>query len=72
MNLHYQDFRERLYNHPDTIEYKQEFYSARANQWKYADYNSDGILDLLIGVSDWREYGFFNYLIREKNSIIIP
>ncbi|MEN8202435.1 MAG: VCBS repeat-containing protein [Bacteroidota bacterium] len=54
----YDDFREQLYNKPVNIGYKQKFHSGRANQWKYADYNGDGIFDLIIGVSDWREYGW--------------
>lgn len=54
----YEDFRNKLYNHPAKIEYKQEFFSGRTNQWKYADYDGDGIYDLLIGASDWREYGW--------------
>ena len=54
----YKDFREQLYDDPVKIGYKQEFYSGRTNQWKYADYNGDGIFDLIIGVSDWREYGW--------------
>ncbi|RLD98997.1 MAG: VCBS repeat-containing protein, partial [Bacteroidetes bacterium] len=54
----YQDFRGQLYSKPAGIAYKQRFHSGRANQWKYADYNGDGILDLIIGVSDWREYGW--------------
>ena len=56
--LVYQDFRAYLYNKPVDITFKQKFHSGRANQWKYADYNGDGILDLIIGVSDWREYGW--------------
>lgn len=54
----YKDFREQLYTKPASIAFKQNFHSGRANQWKYADYNGDGILDLIIGVSDWREYGW--------------
>ena len=54
----YKDFRNQLYDNPTKIGYKQEFYSGRANQWKYADYDGDGITDLIIGASDWREYGW--------------
>jgi len=54
----YKDFREQLFNRPEEIAYKQKFFSGRANQWKYADYNGDSILDLLIGASDWRKYGW--------------
>jgi len=31
---------------------------VRANQWKYADYDGDGRLDLIVGVGDWEEYGW--------------
>ena len=54
----YEDFREQLFNRPRKIAYKQRFHSGRTNQWKYADYDGDGVFDLLIGVSDWREYGW--------------
>lgn len=30
----------------------------RANQWKLADYNGDGLTDLIVGVGDWTEYGW--------------
>jgi hypothetical protein len=32
----------------------------RANQWKYADYDGDGALDLIVGVGDWTDYGWDN------------
>jgi hypothetical protein len=31
---------------------------VRHNQWKYADYNGDGRLDLIAGIEDWSEYGW--------------
>jgi len=57
-DIRYENFREQLYKNPVQIGFKQNFHSGRANQWKYADYNGDGVIDLLIGVSDWREYGW--------------
>ena len=32
----------------------------RANQWKLADYDGDGALDLVVGVGDWTDYGWDN------------
>ena len=31
---------------------------VRHNQWRYADYNGDGALDLIVGIEDWSEYGW--------------
>ncbi len=31
---------------------------VRANQWRYADYDGDGLLDLIVGVGDWKAYGW--------------
>src|SRR4051794_5865333 len=31
---------------------------VRANQWRYADYDGDGRLDLIVGVGDWTDYGW--------------
>ncbi|MHC4116347.1 MAG: FG-GAP repeat domain-containing protein [Planctomycetota bacterium] len=33
---------------------------VRANQWQYCDYDGDGVLDLVVGVGDWEEYGWDN------------
>ena len=33
---------------------------VRANQWRYADYDGDGKVDLIVGVGDWVEYGWDN------------
>lgn len=30
----------------------------RADQWKYADYDGDGQLDLLVGIGHWSDYGW--------------
>lgn len=32
--------------------------SMRANQWKYVDYDGDGVLDLTFGIGDWTDYGW--------------
>ena len=31
---------------------------VRHNQWRYADYNGDGSLDLIVGIEDWSDYGW--------------
>ncbi|MEW4453001.1 sulfatase-like hydrolase/transferase [Bremerella sp. JC817] len=31
---------------------------VRANQWRYVDYDDDGLTDLMVGVGDWTEYGW--------------
>ncbi len=30
----------------------------RHNQWRYADYDGDGALDLVVGIEDWGDYGW--------------
>ncbi|MFH1744302.1 MAG: VCBS repeat-containing protein, partial [bacterium] len=59
-NKAYPDFRNTLYENPQEIPYEKKFYSGRTNQWKYVDYDGDAVYDLIIGVSDWRDYGWDN------------
>ena len=33
---------------------------VRANQWRYVDYDGDRVLDIIVGVGDWTEYGWDN------------
>ncbi len=40
------------------LPFKPPFHVGRANQWQLLDYDGDGVRDLVIGVSDWREYGW--------------
>jgi FG-GAP-like repeat len=30
----------------------------RHNQWRYADYDGDGAVDLIVGIEDWSDYGW--------------
>lgn len=31
---------------------------VRHNQWRYADYDGDGVIDLITGIEDWSYYGW--------------
>ncbi len=31
---------------------------VRHHQWRYADYDGDGLLDLIVGIEDWSDYGW--------------
>lgn len=33
---------------------------TRNNQWRYLDYDGDGLLDLIVGIDDWSDYGWDN------------
>jgi hypothetical protein len=44
----------------EPIEYKQDFAATRANAWYLVDFDGDGVRDLVVGASDWTEYGWDN------------
>ncbi|MCA9416364.1 MAG: VCBS repeat-containing protein [Candidatus Omnitrophica bacterium] len=54
----YPNFREKQFSDPVEIPFKPEFHTGRANQWNLFDYDGDGVRDLIVGASDWREYGW--------------
>jgi hypothetical protein len=48
------------FNATGKLAYKPTFHLGRAKQWKRYDYDGDGARDLIIGASDWRDYGWDN------------
>jgi hypothetical protein len=56
----YPEFKTRPFSKRRSIPYEPSFYVGRTNQWKLCDYDGDAVVDLIIGVSDWREYGWDN------------
>ena len=42
----------------DTDDVYQTEGNIRAKQWKYVDYDGDGVQDLIAGVGDWTDYGW--------------
>jgi len=54
----YPDFKNTLFDYPQSIPYEPTFYTGRANQWSLCDYDGDNVTDLIVGASDWREYGW--------------
>ncbi len=56
------DFRANQFSKHETIYPQSNIHAnrVRANQWRYVDYDADGLLDLVVGVGDWTEYGWDN------------
>jgi hypothetical protein len=56
------DFRTTGFNRSLTIYPRENIHprKVRANQWRLADYDGDGALDLVVGVGDWTDYGWDN------------
>lgn len=54
------DFRSSNFEKPSSVPFKPTFHVGRDNQWKVCDYDGDGVNDLILGISDWRDYGWDN------------
>ena len=48
-------FEQRVTIHPQANIHPNR---VRANQWRYVDYDGDGVVDLIVGVGDWTDYGW--------------
>lgn len=60
--VEYADFRKNGYAVRQVIPLAADFHVGKllANQWKLVDYDGDGLLDLVIGIEDWSDYGWDN------------
>jgi len=59
----YPDFLSSGFDQPQPIGLEtDDFHTSegrvRANQWKRVDYDGDGVLDLVVGIGDWADYGW--------------
>lgn len=52
------NFKETFFAEPVAIAYEPTFKATRAKQWKFVDYDGDGVRDLVVGASDWTDYGW--------------
>lgn len=60
--LEYPDFLNSGLDKPVKLPIPANVHSGkvRANMWRYADYDGDGALDVIVGAGDWADYGWDN------------
>ena len=58
----YRDFANRAFDDPVLVPVQNDVHvpndRVRAKQWTYCDYNGDAVGDLIVGIGDWKEYGW--------------
>lgn len=58
----YPDFTQTGLYPSESIPFNKEFPGisddTRGNEWRYVDYDGDGVLDLIVGIGDWGDYGW--------------
>lgn len=55
---YYSDFKRNRLSRFVPIKLPRDYWVGRDDMWSPADWDGDGRIDLLVGVSDWREYGW--------------
>ncbi|MBM3746629.1 MAG: VCBS repeat-containing protein [Acidobacteria bacterium] len=55
---YYSDFARHRLSRFVKVEVRPDYWIGRDEMWQPFDWDGDGRIDLLIGVSDWREYGW--------------
>ncbi|MDA1274797.1 MAG: VCBS repeat-containing protein [Verrucomicrobia bacterium] len=62
--IEYFDFRNFALGKPVKLPVSSPIYEKtrkiRGNQWSYADFDGDRVMDLIIGYGDWTDYGWDN------------
>lgn len=60
-NYEYRDFQKSGQEQRTRLPVKGTIHAGakiRANQWKLADFDADGAVDLIVGIGDWTAYGW--------------
>ena len=55
---YYSDFKRNRLSNFVPVKLERSYWIGRDDMWSPADWDRDGRIDLLVGVSDWREYGW--------------
>ena len=58
--MRHPEFKTKVLGAGVPIPFEPDFYHGRSYQWQFADYDGDGVDDLIIAACDWREYGWDN------------
>jgi hypothetical protein len=62
--IEYTDFKDSVFGNPVVLfpedSLTKDFGRIRFSQWKYADFEGDGDMDLIAGIDDWSDYGWDN------------
>jgi hypothetical protein len=55
---YFSDVRRNKLNQFVPVPLRRNYHVGRDDQWRPVDWDRDGKIDLLVGVSDWRDYGW--------------